>query len=81
MTSANLSRPKKLREQNIQTNIYPDFVKLKESLRYANKKKYTWVVIIGENETSSNTLTLRNMLTQEQFTLTIKEAINKIQNK
>ena len=76
-----LSTTKKLREQNIQTNIYPDFVKLKESLRYANKKKYTWVVIIGENETSSNTLTLRNMLTQEQFTLTIKEAINKIQNK
>ena len=80
-TSFLLSTTKKLREQNIQTNIYPDFVKLKESLRYANKKKYTWVVIIGENETSSNTLTLRNMLTQEQFTLTIKEAINKIQNK
>ncbi len=76
-----LSTTKKLREQNIQTNIYPDFVKLKESLRYANKKKYTWVVIIGENETSSNTLTLRNMLTQEQFSLNIKEAINKIQNK
>jgi len=80
-TSFLLSTTKKLREQNIQTNIYPDFVKLKESLRYANKKKYTWVVIIGGNETSSNTLTLRNMLTQEQFTLTIKEAINKIQNK
>ncbi|HPR91823.1 MAG TPA: histidine--tRNA ligase [Candidatus Dojkabacteria bacterium] len=76
-----LSTTKKLREQNIQTNIYPDFVKLKESLKYANKKEYTWVIIIGENETSSNTLTLRNMLTQEQFTLTIKEAINKIQNK
>jgi len=80
-TSFLLSTTKKLRKKNIQTNIYPDFVKLKESLRYANKKKYTWVVIIGENETSSNTLTLRNMLTQEQFTLTIKEAINKIQNK
>lgn len=80
-TSFLLSTTKKLRKKNIQTNIYPDFVKLKESLRYANKKKYTWVVIIGGNETSSNTLTLRNMLTQEQFTLTIKEAINKIQNK
>ena len=80
-TSFLLSTTKKLREQNIQTNIYPDFVKLKESLKYANKKEYTWVIIIGENETSSNTLTLRNMLTQEQFTLTIKEAINKIQNK
>ena len=76
-----LSTTKKLREQNIQTNIYPDFVKLKESLKYANKKEYTWVIIIGENETSSNTLTLRNMLTQEQFSLNIKEAINKIQNK
>ncbi|HPQ79439.1 MAG TPA: histidine--tRNA ligase [Candidatus Dojkabacteria bacterium] len=76
-----LSTAKSLRDQNIQTSIYPDFVKLKDSLKYADKKNFTWVAIIGEDEIYSNTLMLKNMRTKEQFSLNIKEVIAKIQNK
>ena len=42
---------------------------------YANSKKYEYVIVIGENELSSNKFKLKNMETGEEREVSIKQAI------
>lgn len=56
-----------LRLSGIPTEVYPDCVKLKKQLMYANKKKHEFVALIGDSEVSSNTITLKNMTTGIQM--------------
>ncbi len=71
----------KLREKKIETTLFPDFTKLKDSLRYADRKRFAWVIIIGENEISNNTIQLKNMIRKEQFSIDIENAIKEILSK
>jgi histidyl-tRNA synthetase len=57
-----------LRTKGIATELYPDLVKLKKQLAYADAKGIPYVLLIGENEIQTQTLTLKNMLTGEQYT-------------
>ncbi len=51
-----------LRDQGINTEIYPDpEAKLDKQLKYANKKGIPFVVIIGDNEVKTQTLTVKDM--------------------
>lgn len=56
-----------LRLSGIPTEVYPDCIKLKKQLAYANKKKHEFVALIGESEVNSNTITLKNMTTGIQM--------------
>jgi len=56
----------RLRQENISSEIYPDPVKMKKQLNYANKKGIPFVVLIGENEIEKGVYTLKNMTTGEQ---------------
>lgn len=58
-----------LRENNINTEFYPENTKLKKQFTYADNKLIPWVVIIGESELENNTLQLKNMKTGEQQTI------------
>lgn len=71
----------KLREKKIETTLFPDFTKLKDSLRYADRKRFAWVIIIGKNEISNNTIQLKNMIRKEQFSIDIENAIKEILSK
>lgn len=68
----------KLRNAGINTQIYFDDKKIKAKFKYADKLQIPFVIIIGEDEVSNNTVTLKNMETGEQETLKIEDAINKI---
>lgn len=68
----------KLRNAGINTQIYFDDKKIKAKFKYADKLQIPFVIIIGEDEISNNTVTLKNMETGEQETLKIEDAINKI---
>ncbi|MEN8124563.1 MAG: histidine--tRNA ligase [Bacteroidota bacterium] len=57
---------KKLREKGIKSEIYPDNVKLKKQMIYANKREIPFVVLVGEQEIQENKFTLKNMLTGDQ---------------
>jgi histidyl-tRNA synthetase len=57
---------KKLREKNINTEIYLDDAKMEKQLRYADKKQIPYVVIIGPDEARNNTITVKNLKTREQ---------------
>lgn len=59
---------KALRKNGIATELYPDVVKIKKQLAYADNNGIPYVILIGENEINTQTLTLKNMLTGEQYT-------------
>jgi histidyl-tRNA synthetase len=68
----------KLRVSGINAEIYPDSVKLKKQLDYADRKNIPFVVLIGSEEMTSSLLTLKNMKTGEQSKITIDEIIETI---
>jgi histidyl-tRNA synthetase len=55
-----------LRSQNVRSELYPDIVKLKKQMSYADSKKIPYIIIAGEDEISNNSLTIKTMSTGEQ---------------
>jgi len=62
---------KKLREKNINAELYPDAAKLKKQFKYADDKNAKHTVIIGENELKNKEMTIKNMETGEQSTVSV----------
>ncbi|WML34126.1 histidine--tRNA ligase [Clostridium sp. OS1-26] len=69
---------KQLRENNIISEVYLENNKFNKKLSYANKLRIPFVIIIGEEEVSSKILTLKDMNTGEQSSLSVEEIINKV---
>ena len=63
------------REAGIRTEIYPDSVKMKKQMAYANAKQVPFVALAGESEIAECKLTLKNMITGEQTLVTPEELI------
>lgn len=63
------------REAGIRTEVYPDSVKMKKQMAYANAKQIPFVALAGENEIAENKLTLKNMATGEQKLVSQEELI------
>ncbi len=69
----------KLRKSGINTEIYPDpNTKLDKQLKYADKKCVPWVIIVGDKEIGKNTVTLKNLKSRAQETLSLDKAVKKI---
>ena len=68
----------KAREAGIRTEIYPDAVKMKKQMSYANAKQIPFVVLAGENEIEQGKFTLKNMLTGEQLLLGIEDLVERV---
>jgi len=68
----------KLRDANINSEIYPTAAKIKKQMNFANNKGIKYVVLVGSNEMESGKLTVKNMESGEQENLTIDELINNI---
>jgi histidyl-tRNA synthetase len=58
-----------LRKSGIGCELYPDMVKIKKQLQYANDRNIPFVAIIGENESGDGTVTVKNMSTGTQQTI------------
>ena len=67
-----------LRKKGINSELYPDEAKMKKQFRYADKKGILFVAIIGPDETQRNIVSLKNMATGEQQSLTVDELIRKL---
>ena len=57
----------KLRLKGVNTELYPEASKMKKQMNYANKRNIPFVVLVGEEEVSSNTYTIKNMNSGTQF--------------
>jgi histidyl-tRNA synthetase len=72
-----------LRDLQISSEIYPDAVKLKKQMVYADSRKIPFIVIAGEEEIANNIVTLKIMssgeqkkMTTEDFLLFLKSALS-----
>ena len=73
-----LSLLKELRNNNISAELYPSLVKIKKQMTYADNKGVQFVIMIGEDEMKSNTLSVKYMNSGEQNNLTLTEFMKKI---
>jgi len=64
-----------LREADINAEIYPTSAKMKKQMTFANNKNIKYVVLVGSDEMESGKLTVKNMESGEQQSLTIDELI------
>lgn len=62
----------------IATEVYPDSVKMKKQMSYANAHNVPFVALVGETEMAEGRITLKNMTTGEQQSLTFEEAVKAI---
>jgi len=65
----------KLRDEGINSEIYPDVTKIKKQMGYADKKQIPYVIIVGSEEINTSILTLKNMSTGSQDKLAIDDII------
>ncbi len=68
----------KARQAGIRCEIYPDQVKMKKQMQYANAKQIPFVALVGENEMNEGKVTLKNMETGEQQMLTPEELLQSL---
>jgi histidyl-tRNA synthetase len=68
----------KARLAGIRTEIYPDSVKMKKQMQYANVKNIPFVAIAGESEIAEGKIMLKNMLSGEQKLVTPEELVAEI---
>lgn len=62
---------KKLQDKNIKTELYLTPDKLDKQLKYADKKNIPFVAILGPNEIKKKEVTIKNLLTREQSTVSL----------
>lgn len=67
-----------LRQNGINSEIYPDASKMKKQMTYADKKGIPYVALVGENEMQSGIISLKNMVSGEQENLNVEELIQRL---
>jgi len=61
-----------LHRAGIRSELYPDAVKMKKQMTYANNKSIAYVGMIGESEMEKGVVTVKNMATGEQQEMTLE---------
>ncbi len=64
-----------LRQNNFNTYFYPNADKIGKQFKYADSQNIPFVAIIGSDEAKDNLVTLKNMQTREQKTISQKELL------
>ncbi|MFW5820571.1 MAG: histidine--tRNA ligase, partial [Bacteroidota bacterium] len=67
----------RLREEGINTEIYPDAVKMKKQMAYANSNNIPFVALVGEKEMQDERITLKDMTSGEQVSITPEALIER----
>ncbi|GEL09531.1 histidyl-tRNA synthetase [Flavobacterium glycines] len=60
---------KNLRASGIKVELYPDKAKVGKQFQYADKRNIPFAVIVGGEEMSSNTFSLKNLVSGEQISV------------
>src|SRR5574344_110052 len=69
------------RAAGICTEMFPDSIKMKKQMSYANTKNIPYVALVGDNEMKESKVTLKNMSTGEQLMVSIYELLSIIKEK
>jgi histidyl-tRNA synthetase len=68
-----------LRARGIIAEIYPDSHKLKKQFEYADRRAIPCAAIVGDDELTSHTISLKNLTTGDQQSVSIEELAKKIE--
>lgn len=68
----------KLRGRGVSSELFPEITKIKKQFTYADKKGISFVIVLGDNEINSGVVSLKNLVTGQQDSLELEEAISKI---
>ncbi len=66
---------RQIRAAGVNAELYPEPVKMKRQMKYANTRQFPYVGIIGEREREEQKIALKNMTTGEQSSLSMEEVI------
>lgn len=61
------------RRHGVSAEVYPDAVKMKKQMSYANAKQIAFVAMAGEDEMKENKMALKNMKTGEQMLVPVSD--------
>jgi len=64
-----------LRKADIYAELFPDAIKIGKQITYASARKIPYVALIGENEMNAGQVTLKQLSTGEQKTISNQELI------
>ena len=64
-----------IRKEGISAELYPDSVKMKKQMKYADQKSIPAVVLIGQDEIKTGLFTFKNMKSGEQQKINLQEII------
>nr|WP_299203947.1 histidine--tRNA ligase [uncultured Brumimicrobium sp.] len=67
----------KLRNASVPSEMYPESAKLKKQFKYADDKNAKHTVVIGESEIKNNEVTVKEMQSGEQVTMSVDDFITK----
>lgn len=65
-----------LRSLGISAEVYPEAVKMKKQMKYANDKQVAFVALMGDSELEKKIFTVKNMATGEQTEIPHEELLN-----
>ncbi len=69
---------RKLRDNGIKAELYPDQAKMKKQMAYADQSGIPYVALVGENEMKAGKFTLKNMHSGEQHLLGFDELLSQV---
>ncbi len=68
----------KLRQNEINAELYPAGAKIKKQLEYANNKQIPYTIVIGSDEMQSGLLTFKNMASGVQEKLSAEQIVERL---
>lgn len=69
---------RKLREENIKAELYPDAAKMGKQMKYADKRDIPYTVLAGDEEMNNQKFTLKHMKSGEQSSFNFDTLKNKL---
>jgi histidyl-tRNA synthetase len=67
-----------LHQHGVRAELYPEPVKLKKQMKYANARNVPYVILIGASEMESGQLSFKDMASGEQESLILAEIIQRL---
>jgi histidyl-tRNA synthetase len=64
-----------LRQAGVSVDIYPEAAKFKKQMKYANARDFKYALIIGDQEVSDQTLSIKNLQSGDQQSLSVTQTI------
>lgn len=72
---------KELRAAGVSCELYPESVKMKKQMAYANEAGVPYVAIIGDSELAERTVTVKDMSAGEQSTVSMSDLAEWLKNR